>query len=107
MRTKCLARLFHELLSRDREGGCATEQPQTVGSEAYLSVTSQGELVLGLSKEHPKTPGRTAILFALAPLRPASGFPVSLSQQVIHETSGLVVAKILPRRQSPYEVVLD
>jgi hypothetical protein len=30
-------------------------------SEAYLNGTSQGELVLSLSKEHPRTPGRTAI----------------------------------------------
>jgi hypothetical protein len=34
-----------------------------------LNGTSQGELVLSLSKEHPRTPGRTAILFALASLR--------------------------------------
>jgi hypothetical protein len=32
-----------------------------VGSEAYLNGTSQGEPVLSLSKEHPRTPGRTAI----------------------------------------------
>jgi len=36
------ARMFHELLSRDHEGGCATGQPQGVGSEAYLNGTSQG-----------------------------------------------------------------
>jgi len=36
-------------------------QPQGVGSEAYLSGTSQGEPVLSLSKEHPRTPGRTTI----------------------------------------------
>jgi hypothetical protein len=30
-------------------------------SEAYLNGTSQGEPVLSLSKEHPRTPGRTAI----------------------------------------------
>ena len=35
-------RMFHELLSRDREDGCATWQPQGVGSEAYLNGTSQG-----------------------------------------------------------------
>ncbi|MEJ2235291.1 MAG: hypothetical protein P8X67_15325 [Syntrophobacterales bacterium] len=39
-RTK--AWIFHELLSRDHEDGCATWQPQGVGSEAYLSGTSQG-----------------------------------------------------------------
>jgi len=37
-----LARIFHELLSRDHEDGLATWQPQGVGSEAYLSGTSQG-----------------------------------------------------------------
>ena len=37
-----LARIFHELLSRDHEDGLATGQPQGVGSEAYLSGTSQG-----------------------------------------------------------------
>jgi VCBS repeat-containing protein len=36
------ARIFHELLSRDREDGRATGQPQGVGSEAYLNGTSQG-----------------------------------------------------------------
>ena len=35
-----LARVFHELLSRDREDGRATWQPQDVGSEAYLNGTS-------------------------------------------------------------------
>jgi hypothetical protein len=34
---------------------------QGVGFEAYLNGTSQGELVLSLSKEHPRTPGRTTI----------------------------------------------
>ncbi len=37
-----LARIFHELLSRDHEDGSATWQPQGVGSEAYLKGTSQG-----------------------------------------------------------------
>ena len=36
-----LARIFHELLSRDHEDGRATWQPQGVGSEAYLNGTSQ------------------------------------------------------------------
>jgi hypothetical protein len=36
-----VARMFHELLSRDHEDGCATWQPQGVGSEAYLNGTSQ------------------------------------------------------------------
>jgi len=37
-----LARIFHELLSRDHEDGRATGHPQGVGSEAYLNGTSQG-----------------------------------------------------------------
>ena len=37
-----LARIFYELLSRDREDGRATRQPQDVGLEAYLNGTSQG-----------------------------------------------------------------
>ena len=37
-----LARIFHELLSRDHEDGRATGQPQGVGLEAYLNGTSQG-----------------------------------------------------------------
>jgi hypothetical protein len=37
-----LARIFYELLSRDREDGRATWQPQDVGHEAYLNGTSQG-----------------------------------------------------------------
>jgi hypothetical protein len=39
---KALARMFHELPWRDREDGWATGQPQGVGSEAYLTGTSQG-----------------------------------------------------------------
>ena len=42
IRLQLLTRIFHELLSRDREDGCATRQPQGVGSEAYLNGTSQG-----------------------------------------------------------------
>ena len=33
-----LARIIHELLSRDQEDGRATWQPQGVGSEAYLKM---------------------------------------------------------------------
>jgi hypothetical protein len=36
-----LARIFHELRSRDHEDGRATWEPQGVGSEAYLNGTSQ------------------------------------------------------------------
>ena len=37
-----LARIFHELLSRDREDGRATWQPQGVEPEAYQNGTPQG-----------------------------------------------------------------
>ena len=37
-----LARIFHELVSRDHADGRATWQPQGFGSEAYLNGTSQG-----------------------------------------------------------------
>ena len=36
-----LARIIHELLSRDLEDGRTTWQPQGVGFEAYLNGTSQ------------------------------------------------------------------
>ena len=42
--------MFHELVSRDHEDGRATGQPQGVGSEAYLSGASQGELVLSVAE---------------------------------------------------------
>jgi hypothetical protein len=32
-----------------------------IEADAYLNGTSQGEPVLSLSKEHPRTPGRTAM----------------------------------------------
>jgi len=60
------ARMFYELLSRDREDGLATGQPQGVGSEAYLSGTSQGSTpedarkeghLRGCSKSFMKYPG--------------------------------------------------
>ena len=80
MRTT-LARIFHELLSRDHETGnplaglsgaqrarkrwvrnkATVPRYCGIGSEAYLNGTSQGEPLLSLSKEHPRTPGRTAI----------------------------------------------
>jgi hypothetical protein len=61
-----LARIFHELLSRDHEDGRATWQPQGVGSEAYLNGTSQGLTpedakkdghIRGRSKSFMKYPG--------------------------------------------------
>jgi hypothetical protein len=39
---KALTRIIHESVSRDREDGRATGQPQGVESEAYLKSTSQG-----------------------------------------------------------------
>ena len=58
--------MFHELLSRDREDGCATGQPQGVGPEAYLNGPSQGATpedarkdrhIHGRSKSFMKHPG--------------------------------------------------
>jgi hypothetical protein len=46
--------MFHELLSRVREDGCATGQPQGVEPEAYLNGTSQGELVLSQAEGTPE-----------------------------------------------------
>jgi hypothetical protein len=75
--------MFYELLSRDHGDRRATWQPQGVGSEAYLYGTSQGPTSEDARKDVHIIRARCA------PLRPASGFPVSWSQQVIHETSGL------------------
>ena len=61
-----LAWIFHELLSRDREDGRATGQPQGIGSEAYLNSTSQGPIpedarkdsnIRGRSRQFVKYPG--------------------------------------------------
>jgi hypothetical protein len=58
--------MFHELMSRDREDGCATGQPQGVGSEAYLNGTSleptpedarKDGHIRGRSKRFMKYPG--------------------------------------------------
>jgi hypothetical protein len=80
--------MFHELLSRDREDGRSTRQPQGVGPEAYLNSTSQGSTLEDDLKDGHIIRAR------YAPLSPASGFPVSWSQQVIRDTSGLV-AKLI------------
>ena len=53
--------------------------------EAYLNGTSQGEPVLSLSKEHPRTPGFRLV----EPPARREGRPYPWSQQVIHEISGL------------------
>ena len=63
---KFVAWMFYELPSRDRGEGCATGQPQGVGSEAYLNSTSQGPtpedarkdgVIRGRSKQFMKHPG--------------------------------------------------
>jgi len=57
--------------SSGEAGGPPGNRPalRGIGPEVYLIGPSQGELVLSPPKEHPRTPGRTAILFALASLR--------------------------------------
>jgi len=56
-----------------RRGGRATGHPSGgtagLGPKAYPKGTSQREPVLSLLKEHPRTPGKTSILFVLAALR--------------------------------------
>ena len=58
--------MFHELMSRDREDGCATGHPQGLAPEAYLFSTSQGARpedarndghIRGRSKRFMKYPG--------------------------------------------------
>jgi hypothetical protein len=73
--------MFHELLSRDHEDGRATWQSRGTRD------TSQEP-----TPEDARKDGHI-VRARCAPLSPASGFPVSWSQQVIHEISGL---KILP-----------
>ena len=58
-------------------------QPQGVGSEAYLYSTSQVPTPEDARKDDHIIRAR------YAPLSPASGFPVSRSQQAIRETYGL------------------
>ena len=66
MKSLILARMFHELVSRDRGEGCPTGQPQGVGPEAYSNSTSQGPTpedarkdahILGRSRQLVKYPG--------------------------------------------------
>jgi hypothetical protein len=75
--------IIHEFLSRDHEDGRATVQPQGVGSETYLNGTLQGPTPEDARKDDHIIRARCA------PLSPASGFPVSWSQQVIHEIARL------------------
>ncbi len=63
-------------------------------SEAYLNGTSQGPTLEDARKDGHIIRARCA------PLSPASGFPVSWSQQVIYEISGLVA--IQPMRYALY-----
>jgi hypothetical protein len=72
--------MFHELPLRDHEDGRATwptvPRYRGIGLEAYPNGTSQGELVLSLSKEHPRTPGSTAIsVVAATPGREFMKYP--------------------------------
>jgi hypothetical protein len=77
MQPATLARIFHELLSRDHEDGCATGQLvpryRGIGSEAYLERYVAGAVTRGRQE----------------------GRPYPWSQQVIHEISGLVLAALL------------
>ena len=76
-----LARIFHELLSRDHEDGCATGQLvpryRGIGSEAYLERYVAGA----------DTRGRQ------------EGRPYPWSQQVIHEISGLGIRQLSDPRK--------
>jgi len=51
MKLNPLARMFHELMSRDHEDERATGQPQDIGSEAYLNGTSQESISEDAQKE--------------------------------------------------------
>ena len=98
-----LDRIFHELLSRDRGDGCAIWQPQGIGTEAYLNSTSQGPI-----PEDARKDGHI-IRARCAPLSPASGFPVSWSQQAIREISGLVLvilAEVARWRRLDIELIM-
>jgi len=74
--------MIHELVLRDCEDERATGQPQGLESEAYLNSTLQGELVLSQAEGRPEDAwkGVHIIRARSAPLRPASGFPVSQSE---------------------------
>jgi hypothetical protein len=63
----------------------------------YLNGTSQEPPVLSEVEGTPKNAGKDGhiIRARCAPLSPASGFPVSWSQQVIHEISGLAKHSLL------------
>jgi hypothetical protein len=52
-----LSWIIYELVLRDCADERTSGQTQGLASEWYLNSTSQGELVLSLSKEHPRTHG--------------------------------------------------
>jgi hypothetical protein len=60
--------MFHELMSRDREDGCATGKPQGVGPCGVLDRYAAGMGVPPGNRrgQHPRTPGRTAISVVVA-----------------------------------------
>jgi hypothetical protein len=74
-------------VARPRRWVCHRATRPTVprGWFPYLNGTSQGEPVLSLSKEHPRTPGFRLV----EPTARREGRPFPWSQQVIHEISGL------------------
>ena len=68
-KSKVLTRQFHELLSRDRGGGCATGQPQGGWTRGVLELYVAGSDTRGrpLGRSYPR------------------------SQQAIHEIAGLIL----------------
>ena len=70
----------------------------------YLNGTSQGELVLRVAEGTPEDARKDGriIRARYAPLSPANGFPVSWSQQVIHELSGLKFSGKIPWSYTPF-----
>jgi len=59
----------HREPTRSGEAGGPPGNRRVLDRKAYMNGLSQRELVLSLLKEHPRTHGRTGILFALAALR--------------------------------------
>ena len=85
-----------QLLSRDHEDECATWQLvpryRGIGSEAYLERYVAGADTRGRQEGRPYS-SRSRRSAQSPPLR--GGAPVSCSQQVIHEISGLVLMALL------------
>jgi hypothetical protein len=61
-----LTHIMHGTPERDRGDRRATGEPERLVPETCLFTTGQSELVLSLSKEDPRTPGRTAIAASAA-----------------------------------------